>query len=90
MKRIEDNTLVLTVDVRANKHQMKQAVKKLYDIVVAKVSTLIRPDGEKKAYVRLAPDYDALGRRQRHFTPVLLPGKSHAWRSLVGCSPWGR
>ena len=23
-------------------------------------------------------------------TPVLLPGKSHAWRSLVGCSPWGR
>ena len=23
-------------------------------------------------------------------TPVLLPGKSHGWRSLVGCSPWGR
>jgi len=22
-------------------------------------------------------------------TPVLLPGKSHGWRSLVGCSPWG-
>ena len=22
--------------------------------------------------------------------PVLLPGKSHGWRSLVGCSPWGR
>ena len=22
-------------------------------------------------------------------TPVLLPGKSHRWRSLVGCSPWG-
>ena len=28
--------------------------------------------------------------RQQHPTPVLLPGKSHAWRSLVGCSPWGR
>ena len=28
-------------------------------------------------------------RRQRHPTPVLLPGKSHGWRSLVGCSPWG-
>ena len=27
--------------------------------------------------------------RQRHPTPVLLPGKSHGWRSLVGCSPWG-
>ena len=23
-------------------------------------------------------------------TPVLLPGKSHEWRSLEGCSPWGR
>ena len=23
-------------------------------------------------------------------TPVLLPGESHGWRSLVGCSPWGR
>ena len=22
-------------------------------------------------------------------TPVLLPGKSHGWGSLVGCSPWG-
>ena len=30
------------------------------------------------------------GRRQWHSTPVLLPGKSHGWRSLVGCSPWGR
>ena len=24
-----------------------------------------------------------------HPTQVLLPGKSHGWRSLVGCSPWG-
>ncbi|XP_038172944.1 60S ribosomal protein L23a-like [Arvicola amphibius] len=60
MKKIEDNTLVFIVDVKANKHQIKQAVKKLYDIDVAKVNTIIRPDGEKKAYVRLAPDYDAL------------------------------
>ena len=28
-------------------------------------------------------------RRQWHPTAVLLPGKSHGWRSLVGCSPWG-
>ena len=28
--------------------------------------------------------------RQWHPTPVLLSGKSHGWRSLVGCSPWGR
>ena len=31
-----------------------------------------------------------LQRRQWHPTPVLLPGKSHGRRSLVGCSPWGR
>ena len=29
-------------------------------------------------------------RRQWHPTPVLLAGKSHGRRSLVGCSPWGR
>ena len=29
-------------------------------------------------------------RRQWHPTPVPLPGNSHGWRSLVGCSPWGR
>ena len=29
-------------------------------------------------------------RRQWHPTPVLLPGKSHGRRSLVGYSPWGR
>ena len=29
-------------------------------------------------------------RRQWHPTPVLLPGKSHGKRSLVGCSPWGQ
>ena len=31
----------------------------------------------------------AIRRRQWHPTPVLLPGKSHGWRSLVGRSPWG-
>ena len=29
-------------------------------------------------------------RRQWPPTPVLLPGKSHGWRSVVGYSPWGR
>ena len=29
------------------------------------------------------------GRKQWHPTPVLLPGKFHGQRSLVGCSPWG-
>ena len=32
----------------------------------------------------------SIWRRQWHPTPVLLPGQSLGWRSLVGCSPWGR
>jgi large subunit ribosomal protein L23Ae len=61
MKKIEDNnTLVFLVDILANKRQIKDAVKQLYDIKAAKVNTLIRPDGQKKAYVRLTSDYDAL------------------------------
>ena len=43
MKKIEDqNTLVFIVDIRANKYQIKDAVKKLYQIKAAKVNTLIR------------------------------------------------
>ena len=38
----------------------------------------------------LLPGKSHARRRQWHPTPVLLPGKSHGWRSLVGCSPWGR
>ncbi|CAI8592368.1 unnamed protein product [Vicia faba] len=61
MKKIEDNnTLVFIVDLRADKKKIKDAVKKMYDIQAKKVNTLIRPDGTKKAYVRLTPDYDAL------------------------------
>ncbi|KAF7636718.1 Ribosomal_L23eN domain-containing protein [Meloidogyne graminicola] len=61
MKKIEDtNTLVFIVDVRSNKHQIKNAVKKLYNIEVSKVNTLITPLHTKKAYVRLAADCDAL------------------------------
>ena len=35
-------------------------------------------------------NWTELRRRQWQPTPVLLPGKSHGCRSLVGCSPWGR
>ena len=34
--------------------------------------------------------FDSIRRRQWHPTPLLLPGKSHGRRSLVGCSAWGR
>jgi large subunit ribosomal protein L23Ae len=73
MKKIEENnTLVFVVDVKANKHQIKNAIKQLYDVDALKINTLVRyvliinreaycrPDGTKKAYVRLTADVDAL------------------------------
>jgi len=60
MKKIEENnTLVFIVNITSNKRQIKDAVKALYDIKAEKVNTLIRPDGLKKAYVKLSPDYEA-------------------------------
>ena len=44
------------------------------------------PDNHDGMITYLEPDK----RRQWQPTPVLLPGKSHGRRSLVGCSPWGR
>jgi len=61
MKKIEDhNTLVFIVDIRSNKHTIAAAVEKMYQVKPIKVNTLIRPDGTKKAYVRLSKDSDAL------------------------------
>ncbi|PWN89507.1 hypothetical protein FA10DRAFT_295359 [Acaromyces ingoldii] len=61
MKKIEEiNTLVFIVDRKANKRQIKVALKKLYDVEADKIRTLIRPDGKKKAYIKLSPDQDAL------------------------------
>ena len=41
-------------------------------------------------YFYLIVAYTTCRRRQWQPTSVLLPGKSHGWRSLEGCSPWGR
>jgi len=61
MKQIEDNnTLTFIVDTRSNKRQIAAAVSSMYEVGLAKVNTLIRPDGLKKAYVRLTPDHEAL------------------------------
>ena len=61
IKTIEDNnTLVFIVNKRANKHQIRQACEQLYKLKVKKVNTLNTPRGEKKAYVALTSDQDAL------------------------------
>ena len=53
------NKLTFYVDRRANKNTIRWAVESLYEVVVDTVNTLILPDGKKKAFVRLAPDYSA-------------------------------
>lgn len=61
IKKVEDgNTLVFQVSIKANKHQIKSAVKELYNVDVEKINTLVRPNGTKKAYIRLTADHDAL------------------------------
>jgi large subunit ribosomal protein L23Ae len=61
MKKIEDeNTLVFITDVLANKHKIKMAVKESFQVEVKKIRTVVRPDGKKKAFVRLAADVDAM------------------------------
>ena len=60
-------------------------------IMVSGSITSWQIDGESMETVRLY--FEGLQnhwRRQCQPTPVLLPGKSHGGRSLVGCSPWGR
>ena len=57
-----------------------------------KVSFHSNPKGNAKEcsnYCTIALISHANQRRQWQPTPVLLPGKSHGRRSLVGCSPWG-
>ena len=54
------NTLVFIVDKRATKPMIKKSVQDLYAIKVRKVNTMITPRGQKKAYVILTKDHEAL------------------------------
>jgi ribosomal protein uL23 len=54
-----ENKLVLIVDPRSTKPQIQDAVEKLFDVEVADVNTL-NDGSDKKAYVKLTEDYDAM------------------------------
>eukprot|EP01126_Amoeba_proteus_P030230 TRINITY_DN2994_c0_g1_i8.p1 TRINITY_DN2994_c0_g1~~TRINITY_DN2994_c0_g1_i8.p1 ORF type:complete len:202 (+),score=37.01 TRINITY_DN2994_c0_g1_i8:61-666(+) len=58
MKNIEDNrTLVFIVDIRSDKRQIKDAVKKLYDVQAEKVNTLIRYESyQRSCFVDFSQD----------------------------------
>ena len=55
----KENKLVFIVNRQANKNQIKRAVEKLHNVKVIKVNTMITPKGEKKAFVKLHPEYSA-------------------------------
>ncbi|MCJ7478873.1 MAG: 50S ribosomal protein L23 [Candidatus Nanohaloarchaeota archaeon QJJ-7] len=54
-----ENKLTLVVDDRSNKDEIQDAVEGLFDVSVDKVNTLNRGN-DKKAYVKLAPEHDAM------------------------------
>jgi len=54
-----ENKLVFVVSLKASRNDVKQAVEQLYEVKVERVTTNITAKGQKKAYVRLHPDYKA-------------------------------
>ena len=80
------------------KRSERQREKERYTHLKAECQRITRRD--KKAFLneqwkeieennRMRKTRDLLWRRQWQPTPVLLPGKSHGRRSLMGYSPWG-
>jgi len=54
-----ENKITFIVDLRSDKRDIKRAIQELYEVKVRDVKTLITPEGEKKAFVRLMPDFKA-------------------------------
>jgi len=54
-----ENKITFMVDINSDKHDIKRAIQELYEVKVRDVKTLITPEGEKKAFVRLMPDFKA-------------------------------
>ncbi len=61
MDRVDkNNELVFVVSMNANKNQIQQAVEKIYAVKVQRVNTGIDRKGRKRAYVKLAKEFQAI------------------------------
>jgi large subunit ribosomal protein L23 len=54
-----DNKLIFIVNFKAGKSDVKKAVEELYEVKVDKINMLITPQGVKKAFVKLKPEFKA-------------------------------
>ncbi|MCW4018425.1 MAG: 50S ribosomal protein L23 [Candidatus Bathyarchaeota archaeon] len=55
----KDNKLIFVVNLKAGKSDVKKAVEELYEVKVDRINMLITPQGTKKAFVKLMPEYKA-------------------------------
>lgn len=55
----KENKLVFMVSLKASKIDIKKAMEELYEVKVEKINTQITPQGEKKAFIKLHPDFKA-------------------------------
>lgn len=55
----KENKLVFMVSLKASKKDIKRAMEELYEVKVGEVNTQITPLGQKKAFIRLHPDFKA-------------------------------
>jgi len=55
----KDNKLIFIVNRNAGKADVKRAVEVLYEVKVKKINLLITPQGVKKAFVKLTPEFRA-------------------------------
>lgn len=55
----KENKIVFIVDRKATKKQIKEAFEKLFEVKVQSVNTMITLKGEKKAFIKLKPEFKA-------------------------------
>jgi large subunit ribosomal protein L23 len=56
----KENKIVFIVNRKASKKQIKDSMEKLFEVKVDKINTEITIKGEKKAVIKLKPEYRAL------------------------------
>ena len=56
----KENKLIFIVNRKSSKKDIRKCVEEIYDVAVDQVNTLITSRGEKKAFVKLNPQYKAV------------------------------